>query len=180
MKDLLERIKLQNKTVSLYGNTANTSSFIFGSVISVSESQVLLYLISPSGDFDGFLLESIDNIYRVEIDDQYSEKMHKLVKSESLFSYPDKLLSNTPADLTMRMLQYVNQEEKVVSIELLNSGIVDVTGLVQEISKDMCQIQQIDEFGNADGITYIYLQDITQISTDSSDENCLYQLWKNK
>lgn len=179
MRALLERIKLQNKKVSLYGNTANTSSFMFGSVISVSESKVLLYLLSPSGDFDGFLLKNIEDIYRVEFDDQYSKKMQRLIKSDALPPYPNKLICDTPKDLTICMLQYANQEEEIVSIELLNSGIINVIGFVQEINKKLCAIQQIDELGNLDGITYIYLQDITQISAASSDERNLYRLYQN-
>lgn len=180
MKNILEKIKSQNKKVSMYGNNANTSSFMYGSIMSVSESQVLLYLISPSGDFDGFILKDIDDIYRLEIDDQYSEQMQRKIKSDLLPPYPADLICDKPEDLTMRMLKYVNQEDKLVSIELLNSGIIDVIGFVLEINKGVCTIQQIDENGNKDGITYIHSQDITQISADSSDEVRLYKMWKEK
>ena len=39
----------------------------------------------------------------------------------------------------------------------------------------MCQIKQVDEFGEDDGVAFILIKNITQISYDSEEEQIILQ-----
>ena len=80
---------------------------------------------------------------------------------------------NNLIDLFLNMLL---KEKIIISIELLDSGIYDIIGFVEEISGNICKIGQVNDDGQSDGVTYIRIQDITQISADSLDERRILRL----
>ena len=76
------------------------------------------------------------------------------------------------------MLNLSLKLSKVVSIELLNSGINNVVGIVDEICDNKCTIKLVDEYGYEDGYSFILVSDITQVMFDGETENLLLKLWK--
>ena len=67
---------------------------------------------------------------------------------------------------------------KIVSLELLESGYSDVTGFVTNVENSLCTLKQVDTFGVEDGVSFVNMNDITQISYSSNDEITIYELWK--
>ena len=79
LKKLKELSRLANK-VSLYTNTNinDTSHFLYGIILAVDENKIAVQLISPDGENDGIVAFDTEEVFRIELDGQYAEKMKKL------------------------------------------------------------------------------------------------------
>ena len=131
-------------------------------------------MISPDGKYDGLLVKPIADIIRINKNDLYSERMKKLL---DLSIIDDYLLNHKKSnDVLSFVLLMSKTNNKIVSIELNNSGTDDVVGIVNMVSDTICEIQQIDFYGHTDGIAYLKLDDISQASFDSATEQTLLKL----
>ena len=77
LKKLKELSRLANK-VSLYTNINDTSHFLYGIILAVDENKIAVQLISPDGENDGIVAFDTEEVFRIELDGQYAEKMKKL------------------------------------------------------------------------------------------------------
>ena len=172
MLELLMELCKQKKYVSIY--TDNTSKFIFGQILCVNEYYIIIYMISPDGYFDGLLLKNTYEITRIEIDGQYGNKMKKLL---SLYELPECEYSFDEEKILESFLSMAIQTRQIVSIELMNSGCSDIVGFIEKIENGLCTTKLVDEYGAYDGKSFFRMQDITQISYASQDENRVLKLW---
>jgi len=175
-KELCE-IMASQVFAALYSNFSDTTSFIYGKIIAVNEQHLLIYMISPDGNFDGFLMKKVDDIFRIETGGQYSRKMSRLISEDATTHSSDIILSTD--DIPSSLLTASKTMQQVVAIEQMNSGINNVIGIVKNISGSCVAVSQIDEYGNADGVSYIQISDISQISYMSQDEQRIWKLWNS-
>lgn len=131
-------------------------------------------MISPDGEDDGITVMSVDDVIRVDTNGQYEEKMQKLC-SKNANSFYD--LSIEDEEILMAALLFAIKEKQMVSIELLNSGYNNIVGFVSTIDDGECKIEQVDEYGFADGTSYISYNDITRISISTKEEKRIVKLW---
>ena len=74
------------------------------------------------------------------------------------------------------------KEQKIISVELLESGSYNAIGFVKEIDDDVVTIQVVDSYGREDGIVHFSVNDITELQYNSEDEqrtNAYWQLRRN-
>ena len=173
MFNVLSEILKQNKDACIYTNLEKTNKFHYGKILQVNEDEVAIGMITQDGEFDGILMKPIDSIYRVDVDGQYVQKMQKLC-SVSFESYNDKLDAN---NIKASLLLLAQRTQKVISVELINSGYDDVVGFVAEVNNGICSIHIVDEYGFDDGASFQSLNDITQIRYASEDEERILKLW---
>lgn len=157
----------ENKFVSIYSNCADTEKFIYGKILYVNEEEVLIYMVSPNGDFDGLLVMPITRVFRLEYGGDYEAKM-KLLMSQYELPVFDYSVDNL--HIGSSILKIALETGQIVSIELLDSDIDDVVGIVESVDRNLCKIKQINDYGREDGYSIINLDDITQISYNSEDE----------
>lgn len=173
MKEKLLKLQKQNKNVSIYCCDDN-NNFIYGKILSVNDSEFALLMYTPSGNYDGIIVKSIDEIIRIEYDGQYEQKMQKFmlrnIDAES-YCIDGFLITNSILELSLKL-------NKIVSIELLKSGYDDVVGFVDEICDNKCTVKLVDEYGYEDGYSFILISDITQVMLDGERENLLQKLWQ--
>ena len=174
MKNLLMELYEQQKKVSIFDNIKDTSKFKFGQIRCITEEEIAINLISPNGEYDGVLAEKVDRVYKVETDNQYEEKMNKLC---SLSKLELGATCNVDSNVFDYLLLLALETKKIVAIELVDSGYDDVVGFVEEINMNCLKVKNIDYYGTEDGYSFISLNDITQISYDSQDEQRLLKLW---
>lgn len=163
----------ENKNVCIHTNMNNTSKFIYGRIICADNEFFATSTLSPDGDFDGVLIKKTDDIIYLEIDSQYDDKMSKLFSSNPIVFTKKLEQGNIPCS----MLSIALKMKQVVSLELINSGIIDIVGLVISIDNNICTIQQIDEYGFKNGMAYVDISDISQISYASQDEMRIAKLF---
>ena len=180
MLNCLNELLKKEENASIYFNSNSTDNFAFGKILSIDETNVEMYLISPDGDFDGIIVKPIDDIVRIEVGGQYSEKMAMLMKS---FSHNPKKYalkkSDQNSNLFTSLLNFASENDLITSIELLNSGYDDVVGFVKSVGDQVCKIEQIDEYGFEDGSSLIRIDDITQLCCESQDERRIARLWQS-
>lgn len=163
------------KYVSLYMDSDDMSRFVFGRIIGVNSDHIAVSMISPEGDYDGILVKRTEAVIRLEMDDKYARKMIELCGPAGIDT---KLAWSNEQDMMKSVLEYAKTTKKIISCELLNSGMDDVVGFLENMQNGLCEIKQVDFEGYEDGYSYILVDDITQISCDSKDEQLLLRLWK--
>lgn len=171
----LKRLCETREPVSIYANYANTSKFIFGYVLAVNEVDIAIQLISPNGDDDGFTVMNIDNILRIEEKCQYTEKMKILSSDKNIPVYDFKFCED---EIMESAVLYALNHNRILSVELVDSGFDDVVGFVDYADGGVCKINQIDEYGFDDGFSLIEFKNITKVTVMSSDERRIKKLWE--
>ncbi|WP_238882330.1 hypothetical protein [Clostridium sp. YIM B02551] len=170
MKRKLEDLKKNKKAASFYTDENNTSKFLFGYIVDYNDDFFIVAMISPDGQYDGFVLREISSIVRINVDGKYENKILELAKHNKIIHEKFTLQDD---NFISEFLRFAEQQEYIVSIELLNSGFYDVQGYIEAIEDDNCNIKQVNEYGEEDGVSLIKLIDITKISCNSLDEKVL-------
>ena len=173
---ILGAVRDGGESVCVYRTTSDSESFIFGRVLAFNEDDTAMYLIAPGGAYDGVEVFPTKNILRIDRGGQYIEKMGKLTAFESYAQFGHALEDE---DICAQLLSIAEKEHRIISLELLNSGIFDVRGFVREIGEDGgVSVGLVDEYGCDDGISTVLLEDITEISYYSEDEQVIQRLWE--
>ena len=175
MIERLKEVAVKQKCVSLYMDSEDTSRFVFGRILCVNGDHIAILMISPEGDYDGLLVKRTEAVIRLEMDDKYARKMHKLCNEKNVAEFEGVI---DELDIVKSALDYAKTAKKIISCELLNSGSDDIVGFLEDIKNGLCEIKQVDAEGCEDGYSYIMMNDITQISYDSKEEQFLLRLWK--
>lgn len=176
-KRILELAEKNHSFVSVYGDAENTSRSAIGYVGKVSNDCFLLYETSSYGFYDGYTVRQTDSILQINQDSEYIKKIEKLYNIHNKYHLE---VDSTEENLFLALLQFAKKNDFVVSVELVNSGLDDVQGLIQSIDGNSIIITRINEFGHTDGSACINLADITYISCDRDEEQAIRLLMNNK
>ena len=173
--EILEKSEKENKIISIYNNKFETNKFSVGYIINYDKTYYIMARISPYGEYDGYELGMVNDIYKIEYDGKYENKIKKLYdyKNQS-----HNMLEKSGENLIYEFLNFVKDKELVISVELCDSNLCDAQGYVKKVSIDNIEIDLIDEYGYNDGITDIDLKTVTSIVCDSNDETILKILSK--
>ena len=163
----LKELKENKQIAAFYTNIDDTSKFSVGYVLDYNEDYFLLAEISPKGLNDGFVVNEINNIIRINVDSRYENKIKVLAEYQKTIHENIEFQTD---DIVFEVLKFAKIKNYIVSIELINSGFYDIQGYVATIEKDNCLINQVTEYGDVDGMAVIKLSDITKISCNSNDE----------
>lgn len=176
MLKVINEFYLSQKYCSIYTNNSSTTSFIFGKILCFDETFFVIEAVSPNGIFDGIIVKEIDSLVYIEHDSQYSKKMLDLMR---IHNYKAPQYNITDSCILSSAIGIALENKHIVSIELLNSGLYNITGFIDGLSEEICKINQIDQYGNEDGHSIIQLSSITQLCFLSEDELCIELLWKS-
>ena len=174
---MLKKLRELQKTramAALYSNASDTQKFMFGWVLRADEDWTAVLLAHPNGDFDGVVCLPTSHLYRVDEGGRYGEKMRRLLKFDPA-RFSVKLEGENLAAAT---LELARDTGKIVSLELEESGLNDVTGFVESADGNACAIRQVDEYGFPDGTSTVALDSVTQISCDTEDEQRILRLYQ--
>lgn len=175
MLNILSKIYTSKEMFSLYKNKEDIDSFLCGIILALNKKEIAIQMFSPDGNENGIIVLDINKVFRVDTNGQYIEKIKKLCSLNRPVSSL-KLLNEH--DILQSVIFLAIQTQKVVSIELMNSGYNDIIGVIKELKDDQCSIKLIDEYGFEDGFSYVSIQDITEITYSSADENRIHKLWE--
>ena len=177
MIDVLKELYRNKTLASLYTGFDETDKFTFGYVSAADKDWTAIHMISPDGFDDGIHVTRTDMVISADIGGLYGEKMNKLIDGNpvAVYDFYDKDGEN---GIMLSALLYAKNEKYIVSLELVDSGIVDITGFIDGINDGMCRINVIDEYGAADGVSYVPVENITIVTFRSADEKRLEKLAK--
>ena len=175
MLDVLYELAKEKEYACFYSNP-QLDKFKFGFVLAVNENEIAIHEISPDGEDDGIIVMPTERIYRVERNSQYLEKMKKLCSGTVI---ADWLTPIDESNILFSVLLNPVLRERIVSIELHDSGYYETSGFVEEVKNDNCLvIRQVDDYGFEDGITYLKLEDVTELVISSDLQKRIQKLWK--
>lgn len=172
---ILNDLCASKEMACFYSNYDKTENFNVGVVLAVNDREIALQLISPDGNDDGILVMDVADIFRVARNGLYMDKIKKLCPSFSLSDISDKIDEN---NIFESLLKAACTTKEILSIELVDSGIIDVMGIVEAVEDGECTIKEIDEYGYEDGYSYVEIDNITQLAYSREEEKRILKLWK--
>lgn len=172
-KEMLENFKKNKKLVSLYSNVENKDAFNVGFIVDYDSKFLLLNSISEYGKYDGILLIYIDDIFRIDIDSNYENKLLRLLNNKEITNYKFKKIGSC----IEKLFNYAKENNSIISISFFDSDYKsDVIGKVKSYNTNLVEICCYDEYGKVDGISYINISEINYASLDSLDEKMITNL----
>lgn len=174
MYNTLKPLCNEKRYVAIYDDCNDTSKFKFGVLLCVDDAYFALASITPNGDYDGIVVDETDDVFRVDCCGNYHNKMAKLSRicKDAL-----ELPVWEQGEIIKSLLRFAQKVKRLISFELSDSGIKDISGFVEDISECVCKVHAIDEYGFDDGYSYIDMDSITQITFDSEDEQRIARLY---
>jgi hypothetical protein len=177
-KELFKYYKM-HKLVSVYVEIENTDSFLTGFINSLDDEGFIINHISPYGQYDGYIYIKIEDVYRLEVDSQYIKKIEKLM-SVNYVKKHQKINIDAEKTLFLNFLIFAKHYQKLISIELGDESFFSITGFIEKIEHNILKINQIDEEGKTDGVSFIKMFQINSCQCDTIDEQIIMQLYQNK
>jgi hypothetical protein len=169
---------VKNEFIAVYTDYEN-DRFSFGKVIACDENYLIIHSIDPAGLENGLTLFRIEDIYKIERKTPYFEKLFALMKYKNVTLPTYNFISN---DYLVELLNNAKSTNTVIGLQINNSHTRDVLGYITEINCNTCEIKQIDNYGEYDGLCTVDIDNITSIiynNLEDRDAHFLYML-KNK
>ena len=166
----------KNKTIaSFYCNPDDCTAHYTGFVEKFNENEILIAHISPNGYYDGYILRHIDDVYRIDYDSDYENKIAKLY---CFRNQQHKLIDTFEDDdmIICPLLDYAKKYNLVVTLEFEDNSI---SGFINGYSGDVVCINCLNESGIENGISTVNLDDIEAICVDTEDEQNILILNNN-
>lgn len=175
---ILETIKKslnQNLIVSIFTNRNTPGNCICGFIDEISDEQFVLKHISVDGFYDGYHIRKIDDIFRVDINGKYEDRLQYLYEYRKQ-SHMDFLKGKATSDtnlfkeglLTAKIFKMVVR----VSIDETEEQD-DIVGWVNNITETEVIISNISSSGENEGESIFYIKDIVKIAFDTKNESVL-------
>lgn len=158
------------KIIQCHIDYSDPESFVVGRLAYFDSDWFLMQDISPAGRWNGLALYMLSDIVSVN---EFSDYIQRIV---SLMKYRKESEPFIPAickDPLMNLLLYARDSSRVIGLELHASGYRDINGIVDSLTKNTLCINQIDEFGRADGKSYLSIAAITRCYLDDEESRCL-------
>lgn len=175
MLNILSELYETGKFASFYTNFEKQDCFHFGKIIALNENNAAIQLLDTDGQDDGVMIIDVNNIFRVELDGQYYNKMRKLFSLEEIVDYDFKIEKGD--DIIKAVLSHAALNKVIVSIELCESGYNNIVGFVLEINGNECKVLLIDDYGEEDGHTYFSTDCISSIAYSRKEEKIIQLLY---
>lgn len=165
----------QHMMASLYTEPDDPDAFIAGYVEAVTQRHVLLWMVTPWGQKDGWMLRRTEDILQVFMGDDYEVRLQMLLEMEDEAYSP---LLNPPAgaeeDLLCRMLQHIRAADEVVSLMVGEED--SYTGKIIQLDDLRVSLDLYDFFGAVEGQQQFPLRDIVMVAVGTNEEKMYKRL----
>lgn len=163
----ISKMKEDKEILEFYLDKNCTSKFTAGLIEEINENSILIQLLTPMGEYDGYMVKEPVTIYRINSKTKYCYALKELV---NINKTAHNSIPQFTEDQFYNVAKYAFENKKVVSIEMNDSGRSDVIGIITNVTFDYVHINLLTEYGEPDGEGIIFLSDITQLICDSEDE----------
>lgn len=175
---ILETIKKslnEDLIVSIFTNRNAPDKCICGFIDAISDEQFVLKHISVDGFYDGYHIRRVDDIFRVDINGKYEDRL-KYLYTYRKQSHVDFLKGKSISDsnLFKEGLNAAKKSNMVVRICIDDTEEQDdIIGWVKNATETEVIISNISHSGENDGESIFYTKDIVKIACDTEDESVL-------
>lgn len=165
-----------NKIGSFYFNKEDNTVHLTGYVSYYNESELLIAHINQRGEYDGYILNKIDDLYRIDYDGEYEKKIEDLFLLKKQF-HPIFACKNPNEGLLTPLLEFSKKNKLLISADMYNNTI---TGFVKRYSYDTIEFKTVNENGICNGCTVINIDEVITFSIDTDYEQDINLLLKEK
>jgi len=151
-------------------DSGDPESFVIGRLVYFDRDWILMQDLSPAGRWNGLALYMRSDIVAVNQFTKYIQRILTLVECRNEREPIVPFLSDNPL---ISLLHYAKNSKRIVGLELHASGYRDVNGTIDKLVHNTLYMNQIDEFGHADGKTYLSVDAITRCFLDDEESTCL-------
>ena len=160
----LKRLFEDKKVISIFTDEDDTDSFSTGILFDVTDCSIILAQISSKGLYDGYKFIQVKNIYSIEYDGIYENKISTLYDIQK---QKHKEIENLSNNSVTNLLEFAFLQKYVVSIELFESDLIDVEGIIENVDQEAITLKMIDKYGEFEGYKLININDITWMTFDT-------------
>ena len=159
MYDLLKKYMQANVLVAIFANKENATSFAVGYINQLTENEVIILHVGLHGEYDGDSACYIDDIYKVETNNKYLNKLNVL-KEWNVLDIPQ--IKNIGKSCFETLIDTAINNNSIIAIGCndLDEAII---GYINKYSDDIIMISQINEYGERDGDVTICIDGINRI-----------------
>lgn len=161
--------KKNKEMICVYSDETDTESFATGYVVGVSDDDIILYHLTPNGNYDGYLLLPINKVFLIEHDTKYSNKIKYISEKQS----KQNIQYFDDENLKSCLIKYAFENDLIIEVQLINSGLNDVVGKVFSFDEETIIIDKYTEYGEKDGHAIFNILDITRLSCDNEEERII-------
>lgn len=172
MRRIIEK-ELGNLTIaSFYFNKEDASSHLTGFVHHYNENELLIAHITSRGEYDGFVLKRMEDLFRIEYNGEYEKKIHQLYLLKKQ-SHP--IVECNEEDILFPLLNFAQKKQFLITLKLESD---EVTGFVEEYD-DYIHLLVVDENGNENGKSIVNIDDVLAFACDTDYEQDLKLIYNN-
>ena len=164
---------MMGEIIQCHIDYGDPESFVVGRLAYFDHDWFLMQDISTAGRWNGLALYMMCDIVSVKKFTDYVHRIESLIECRNELEPFIPPISENPL---MSLLLYAKDSNRIIGLELHASGYRDVNGIIDSMSKSTLCINQIDEFGRADGKSYLSIDAITRCYLDDEESKCLEML----
>ncbi len=173
MKKLFKKYLLQakrnNQLVAIRTDDEDADKFSVGHLLGINDDTVSIRAINPKGQPDGVFTVRTENLYGIDLDDRYIQKLE--LKSNNL----DKIYASnalppfySDGDVNFEKI-LLNAKESNQMIHVNFYRDLGLYGLIIEINSEEFAIKVYTSDGQPDGVSIYLIEDIKNINWDDED-----------
>ena len=162
-----------NNVASFYFDREDNCIHLTGMICAYNDSELLISHITPRGEYDGFILKMISDLYKMDYNGDYEKKIINLYSLKNQ-THPNININNDAQFFSL--IDFAKDEKHLISAELNNDKI---TGFVIDYDDDYITLNIIDDYARSIGVTVINIDEIVTLSCDTDYEQDLKLMYEN-
>lgn len=174
IEEILSQVMQTKAMCALFTDEADTDKFQVVKINKFNRDCIFATSYNQYGQIDGSEYISLRKLIKIETNSEYLQAL------SILDEYRNKSAEKNEFTSLKEMLDYAKYHNKVCEIELCDSGLQDAVGFISEITKEGLTVQSVNEFGEQDGESILFLSDITALSFGSDDTEKIEILYREK
>ena len=145
---------------SIYASEENANGHLTGIITECKEPFFVIKHMTPEGEYDGYFLVMLDDVWRIEINGPYERKIEALYR----------LKNQTHREWTFLEGDYLQQVYEYSAFVSVETESKEYQGILKQIGKEFICLSAANDDGSPDGIKYIRRETIMSIGVDGKEE----------
>lgn len=176
MNHILRELKDEKKLASLYPDLENTDKALTGYILDLSEEEFLMAHISARGEYNGFIMERPEHIFRAETESSFERRLESLYLQKRRGH--ETITRKEDQTVMEALLVYAKANQRLMSFRIKGEKIYKVLGFVLDFSRNFIKIQKITQDSFEDGFAFLDVQCVDSCQCDTEREQDVLILYR--
>ena len=167
MNDIIKKICDSNTFVGIYTNRNDCEKFATGYIVACTDDEFLFHGFDNDNLDDGYFAMRNDAVFSIKRNTIYLQNMLHFIKPQpQQYDLPKGVW--TDFDLFGELLSLCKKNNILVAVRL--DCDMSSFGWVKNFDDDILEIEEVDRYGMADGVSYFRMEDIILIGFGGIEE----------